>query len=378
MGNVIGLNLAAGIKAATEPDPNDPSKKKSFNDAYGEVRLNMTNPLWKLQAETLKGSILQKMASTGSQWALAASRNQETAAWLKDALPVSKWNSLTPEERKVTVAPITESKTGAGNLQKTTAQDERYFAQKDANEIKKQHEANNTIAGKMIVKDHDDLLKRLGKIDKLTRIQIGQMKDPAQQEAALAFAEAAQEQAKQNVEKTAVLDAQVRGDQVATTFTDKGSSTKITSAKTGDTAPKETTVGGVTAIYNPKTGSFKIPTPPKSLSIPNKIAIQSHIGKLEKELIDSTSTNRIATIKSELKDWRSLLEVPTDKTASPAASSDTPHPESGDAPSKQLPKAETQADVDEAIRQANEAIKAGKDPAIIKKRLKDMGINLKE
>lgn len=42
------------------------------------------------------------------------------------------------------------------------------------------------------------------------------------------------------------------------------------------------------------------------------------------------------------------------------------------------PKVQTQADIDEAIRQANEAIQKGKDPAAVRARLKEMGIQLKE
>jgi hypothetical protein len=44
---------------------------------------------------------------------------------------------------------------------------------------------------------------------------------------------------------------------------------------------------------------------------------------------------------------------------------------------KETPKVQNQADVDEAIKQANEAIKAGKDPVLVKKRLQEMGIELK-
>ena len=68
-------------------------------------------------------------------------------------------------------------------------------------------------------------------------------------------------------------------------------------------------------------------------------------------------------------------EVPAERipgtVAPPPAASVAPAPAS-------IPQARTQADIDFAIKEANEAIAAGRDPKLVRERLKQMGIPIKE
>lgn len=167
MGESIGLNLSAAIKSATEPDPDDPSKKISFDKAYAESRMNLSDPMWQLKAAKLKGSILEQMAQTGSQWASTEEKNKETAAWLEDRASLSPWISADRETRKSMATPVVHSKMGIDTMQKTRLSDdirdmqEKGFSNKlEQERLKGEHSAeitrriddwNDAIAGA----DHD-------------------------------------------------------------------------------------------------------------------------------------------------------------------------------------------------------------------------------
>lgn len=60
------------------------------------------------------------------------------------------------------------------------------------------------------------------------------------------------------------------------------------------------------------------------------------------------------------------------------ASSEAPPVASAQVTRGTLPQVQSQADIDEVLRQANLAIQNGKDPALVRERLKAMGIALKE
>lgn len=94
-----------------------------------------------------------------------------------------------------------------------------------------------------------------------------------------------------------------------------------------------------------------------------------------------TAYRRIAPEVQRKGMFDGTITMPAEKPASDVASTMTsaaqPAPAAAaPATPAQIPKAKNKADVDAAIAAANKAIKAGKDPAAVKKRLADMGIQL--
>jgi len=112
-----------------------------------------------------------------------------------------------------------------------------------------------------------------------------------------------------------------------------------------------------------------------------------------KAMKDAAETLREETRKGKPDSKRAIQATKDYQSASnslfqasqPVAGTPTPAPAATPAPAPTAPKEtqpkfspKSQADVDAIIKQANEAIAKGKDPTLIRKRLKEMGIEVRE
>ncbi len=168
---------------------------------------------------------------------------------------------------------------------------------------------------------------------------------------------------------------------------------------------KTFTIGGkdVTLIYNPATGHHSFP-PDSKTNKPNMRDVLA-VGKQIKEntarmaeilSMDPAQVKRGVTDKEyraleaenrKLNDMMFPLmdEKPAASPGVAAAPGAAPAPAAAPAAAQPTaprgaaaPKVSSPVDAQEALRQANEAISQGKDPALVRKRLLEMGIQLKD
>jgi hypothetical protein len=170
LGGIIGTGLAAGVNWATQnKDEFDPLTGKpggiSFGLAWLEARESQANPLWALDAEQKRMTLLSAAANVAARTALLKQAADENDALRKDAPLAGPYFSATPEQRATMPTPTFTSQGALGMLQKIRVADEQHFS-------RKQQAENNSLLAKAALKDQRDFAKRLLFLDPEDRAQI--------------------------------------------------------------------------------------------------------------------------------------------------------------------------------------------------------------
>lgn len=265
-------------------------------------------------------------------------------------------------------------------------------AKREAMENERQRISNNSVAQRTILENNKKFLTDLRTLPTEDQIAISNMAPDEKtggpstaQLQAFGVAKEAQRVRAENDRKQAEIEALQRGDQQRTVISDKGVTKTFTPTPVGkdvNVEPREKVMSdGSVAVWMPGgTGLHFRKANGDVMPAPSLKTINDFVKSLP--ITDPDRTNFMAMGKEMLK--QSLNKTSASPTIPKAANVSTnnasaPVPETPNTNTvSALPKLQNNADVDKAIRLANEAIKAGKDPKIIRQRLKDMGITLRE
>lgn len=429
------VNKDTGEVRETQP-------KLGFQKGLAEARMNQQDPMWKLREQEQKQRLLNQMASLELQHAQLKFQNDEKSAWLQDVRSgLPKWLSSDPKWRQEhsSERPTPTSRQGLALMSAKDVADQNFMLKDQLAKNAQQYKETQLENAKTRLEQeqwkaehgtawqqHQQLLEEgLSSSDDVTRAAVDKLpnkgRDPklgfltpeaevivngyrkAHGELPIgakpASAKGMSALGKLESERQAAIDSGAGEDVIADydsainkikSYKPPTAASLLEHAKTLREAGDTESADQLEAIVK-KMGTGAKPAVDKSKEKEIN-RIQTEINKADAKIAGLSGSAKKTAMASRDALMRQLFSLqsaatattattaPKTTAAAAAVSSETGHDEEADLAAKGAATTKTlsKADIDEAIRLANDAIAKGADKEAVKKRLKDAGIQIKD